>query len=66
MGEQEILQSIDEEIATLQRARQLLAGASVATPEATKKKKGKLSPEAHARMSAAATKRWAARKKAKK
>jgi hypothetical protein len=69
----DILAAIDAEIASLQQARALIAGASVkrgpgrppktaVTPVA--KKKRKMSPEGRARLVAAVKARWAKQKKA--
>jgi len=76
----EILSLLDAEIAKLQQARALLAGASAdavtrkpGRPKSTaapavpaKKKKHKLSPEGRARIAEAVKRRWAAAKKAGK
>jgi hypothetical protein len=69
----EILTQIDAEIASLQQARALLAGA---TPKkkpgrpvgsvVKKKKKRNLTPEGRARIAAALKARWARQKKAAK
>ncbi|MBB6144705.1 hypothetical protein HNQ77_002661 [Silvibacterium bohemicum] len=73
----EILAAIDEEIARLQQARNLIGGSSRSS-ELTKlghgtgnglaaaKKKRTLSPEARKRIADAQKKRWAAEKKAAK
>ena len=75
MGVSEILVEIDREIAQLQLARNLLAGA-VAAPKkaaaaavkkekpAKKKKKRNLSPEGRKRIAEAVKRRWAEQKKA--
>jgi hypothetical protein len=72
-----ILASIDAEIATLTEARALLAGAipkkkpgrpkstAISTPK-TKKKKHTLSAEGRAKIAEGQRKRWAALKKAAK
>ena len=75
MGVSEILIEIDREIAQLQRARTLLAGAgavgrkkALAAPTATKpakrKKKRNLTPEGRKRIAEAVKRRWAEQKKA--
>ena len=75
MGVSEILVEIDREIAQLQLARTLLAGAVAATPKKAaaaakkqkpekKKKKRNLSPEGRKRIAEAQRLRWAAQKKA--
>ena len=67
MNLNEILSSIDSEIASLQQARALLAGQvghSAGKGRATKKRT--LSAEARAKIAAAQRKRWAAQKKAAK
>jgi hypothetical protein len=64
-----ILKSIDAEIARLQQARGLLVKAGTAPKKAAKKaakKKRILSPEGRARIVAALKARWAAQKKANK
>jgi len=71
-----ILTLIDAEIATLQQARALIAGAakrgvgrpkgSTAPVVAKPKHKHKLSPEGRARIATAAKARWAAQRKAGK
>ena len=71
MTENDILSSIDSEIARLQQARNLLTNSGTSTrskKSATKpvKTKRKLSPEARERIVAAQRKRWAAQKRAKK
>jgi hypothetical protein len=70
---EETLKLIDEEIARLQQARDLLITAGAAPKKAAKqiakraaKKKRILSPEGRARIAAAAKARWAAQKKANK
>ena len=67
MAISEILATIDSEIAELQQARALLAGAASPAVKAVAakpvKKKRNLSPEGRARMAAAAKARWAAQKK---
>jgi hypothetical protein len=61
MNTKELLQSIDEEIARLTKARDLLSNNSKAAPAA----KGRsMSLEARKRIAAAQRKRWAAVKKA--
>jgi hypothetical protein len=73
----DLIALIDAEIATLQQARALLAGATAkkkpGRPKATaapvpkpKKKKRNLSSEGRARIAAAAKARWAAQRKAVK
>ena len=62
MNLNEILSSIDSEIASLQQARALLAGQVAGKGRAIKKRT--LSAEARAKISAAQRKRWAAQKKA--
>jgi hypothetical protein len=77
VGVSEILVEIDHEIAQLQMARNLLAGAVVAAPKKAaakaaakqqkpgkRKKKRKLSPEGRKRIAEAQRLRWAAQKKA--
>jgi len=72
-----LLSLIDAEIAQLQRARALIAGAAAkkgpGRPKSAavstvkpKKKKRKMSPEGRARIAAAQKARWAAQKKAAK
>lgn len=70
-----IIAEIDAEIASLQRARALLAGAATTTrrpgrpkgtSKGTAKKKRNLSPEGRARIAAAVKARWAKQKKAVK
>jgi hypothetical protein len=67
----DLIALIDAEIANLQQARALIAGASTpkkspGRPKGTGKKKRKLSPEGRARIVAAMKARWAAKKKAAK
>ncbi|MGB6688899.1 MAG: hypothetical protein WBE76_13780 [Terracidiphilus sp.] len=64
---------IDAEIAQLQQARALIAGAATTAtkrspgrPKGSGKKKWSLSPEGRARIVAAMKARWAAKKKAAK
>lgn len=71
MGVSEILAQLDREIAQLQQARALLAGASItkhkrtATPAASKRaKKRNLTPEGRKRIAEAVKRRWAEQKKA--
>jgi len=80
MGVAEILASIDREIALLQQARTLLAGASavtakkkvgrpkkevfVAAAKPAKKKKRNLTPEGRKRIAEAVKRRWEAQRKA--
>ncbi|MFZ0393351.1 MAG: hypothetical protein WCF17_15375 [Terracidiphilus sp.] len=69
MGVTEILAQIDREIAQLQKARNLLAGAQgkpKAASVATKKpaKKRRLTPEGRRRIAEAVKRRWAEQKKA--
>jgi hypothetical protein len=70
MAISEILATIDSEIAELQQARALLAGAASPAVKAVAakpvKKKRNLSPEGRARMAAAAKARWATVKAAAK
>ena len=69
-----LIAQIDAEIASLQRARALIAGTAAATPakrgpgrpKGTGKKKRNLSPEGRARIAEAVRRRWAAQKKAAK
>jgi hypothetical protein len=71
MSGNEVLASIDAEIAALQQARALLIGndtAAVKKKTSTKKslkKKRTLSPEARERIAEGQRKRWAAEKKKK-
>jgi hypothetical protein len=68
-----LLSLIDAEIAQLQQARSLIAGAgkrgpgrpksTAAAPDAKPKRKRELSPEGRARLVAAVKARWAAAKK---
>ncbi len=71
MGVSEILAQIDSEIAQLQQARALLAGAAIA-PKKTKaapaakkpgRKKRNLTPEGRKRIAEAVKRRWAEQKK---
>ena len=71
----DILALIGAEIASLQSARALIAGAEAAAttvrrgrgrPKGTGKKKRNLSPEGRARIAAAVKGRWAAQKKVAK
>lgn len=70
----DILKAIDEEIASLQRARAIIAGTTIAIPtkrgpgrpKGTGRKKHKISPEGRARLVAAVKARWARQKKAAK
>jgi hypothetical protein len=75
VGVSEILVEIDREIAQLQLARNLLAGAVAAAPKKAaaaakeqkpgkKRKKRKLSAEGRKRIAEAQRLRWAAKKKA--
>jgi hypothetical protein len=78
MSIDDILTLMDAEIATLQQARAVLAGAAakkgpgrpeptaVSTVKPKKRKKRNLSPEGRARIAAAVKARWAAQKKAAK
>ena len=72
MSGNEVLASIDAEIAALQQARALLIGsdtAAVKKKTSTKKslkKKRTLSPEGRARIAEGQRKRWAAEKKKKR
>jgi hypothetical protein len=73
MSATDILSLIDAEIAQLQHARTLIAGAAAAgikkgpgRPKGIGKKRRKLSPEGRARIVAAMKARWAAKKKAAK
>jgi hypothetical protein len=65
----EILTQIDREIALLQQARALLAGAQTSTKKsasgakAPAKKKRRLSPEGRRRIAEAVKRRWAEQKK---
>jgi hypothetical protein len=71
MSGNEVLASIDAEIAALQQARALLIGNDTAAAEKKTsskkplKKKRTLSPEARARIAEGQRKRWAAQKKKK-
>jgi hypothetical protein len=58
----ELIAALDAEIARLQQARKLLAGSTGTRGS----KRGVMSAEGRARISAAMKKRWAARKKAAK
>jgi len=70
----DILSLVDAEIAQLEQARTLIAGAGkrgpgrppkgVTVPTAQPKQKRKMSPEGHARLIAAVKARWAKQKKA--
>jgi hypothetical protein len=78
VGVSEILVEIDREIAQLQMARNLLAGAVAAAPKKAgakaaaakkqkpgkRKKKRNLSPEGRKRIAEAVRRRWAEQKKA--
>lgn len=71
MGVSEILAQLDREIAQLQQARALLAGASIrknrrtAAPAAIKAaKKRNLTPEGRRRIAEAVKRRWAEQRKA--
>lgn len=70
MGVAEILSQIDREIAQLQKARDLLAGAQVKAkaapiaPQKPAKKKRRLTPEGRKRIAEAVKRRWAEQKKA--
>lgn len=71
MGVSEILAQLDREIAQLQQARALLAGASIrknrrtAAPAARKAaKKRNLTPEGRKRIAEAVKRRWAEQRKA--
>jgi hypothetical protein len=76
MSATKLLTLINAEIATLQRARSLLAATgkkrsgrpakAPAAPAVTQKKKRKLSPEGRARLVAAVKARWAKQRKAGK
>ncbi|HEY3705580.1 MAG TPA: hypothetical protein VGL22_11000 [Terracidiphilus sp.] len=65
----EILSQIDQEIATLQQARALLAGSGIKAKKAAAKaakapaKKRRLSPEGRRRIAEAVKRRWAEQKK---
>ena len=79
MANKEVIAAIDNEIARLQQARDILAGEeqdgtrrSVGRPAAAKKRVGRpagtkrvLSPEARKRIAEAQKKRWAAQKAGK-
>jgi hypothetical protein len=76
MGIQEILSSIDREIALLQRARTMLAGIASGRTEAAPRpargaakakkttRKRQLTPEGRRRIAEAVKRRWAAHRKA--
>ena len=71
MGVSEILAQLDREIAQLQQARAMLAGATITknkktAPSATKKvaKKRNLTPEGRKRIAEAVKRRWAEQRKA--
>lgn len=70
MGIESIIAQIDQEIAQLEQARTLLAGAKpgpknkAAAPRV--KKKRNLTPEGRKRIAEAVKRRWAAQKKAAK
>ena len=72
MGVLEILAEIDREIAQLQQARTLLAGAVAQTGKTAvsiaarkpRKKKRNLTPEGRKRIAEAVKRRWAEQKKA--
>ncbi|MFP5207560.1 MAG: hypothetical protein ACLGP3_03575 [Acidobacteriota bacterium] len=72
MGIQEILSSIDREIARLRQARALLAGtasggaaaARGAAPAKKAAKKSRLTPEGSRRIAEAVKRRWEAHRKA--
>ena len=69
MGVAEILAQIDREIAQLQKARELLAGAHAkptaapAPAQKPAKKKRRLTPEGRRRIAEAVKRRWAEQKK---
>ena len=71
MEVKDILAELDQEIARLQQARNLLAGAATRKPSTRKKsalpkgapKKRKLTPEGRRRIAEAMKRRWAERKK---
>ena len=71
MSGNEVLASIDAEIAALQQARALLIGSDTAavkkktSSKKPLKKKRTLSPDARARIAEGQRKRWAAEKKKK-
>jgi hypothetical protein len=61
----QILSSIDAEIAQLERARALLSGtAATKTAPPRSRRKGRMSAEGRKRIAEAQRKRWAAQKKA--
>jgi hypothetical protein len=62
MNISEVITAIDAEISRLQQARKLLAG----TTSTRGSKRGTMSAEARARISAAQKKRWAQQKKGAK
>jgi len=63
----DLITLIDAEIAILQQARTLIAGAlPTKQPGRPKSKKRNLTPEGRARIAAAVKARWAAQKKAAK
>lgn len=72
MGVAEILQQIDREIAQLQRARTLLNGGAVKSPNGSlngiarkaKRKKSNLTPEGRKRIAEAVRRRWEKQRKA--
>ena len=71
MGVSEILAQLDREIAQLQQARALLAGASISKNRKTKTpatrkaaKKRNLTPEGRKRIAEAVKRRWAEQRKA--
>lgn len=72
MGVAEILQQIDREIAQLQRARALLNGGAVKSPNGSlngmvrkaKRKKSNLTPEGRKRIAEAVRRRWEKQRKA--
>jgi len=66
MDTDQLISEIDSEIARLQQARALLAGASSPTHATSPRKKRTLSAEARARIAAAQKRRWAKQKSAAK
>ncbi len=71
MGISEILVQIDMDIARLQKARELIAGGSVASDDGAAaasrhapKKKRNLTPEGRKRIAEAVKRRWAEQKRA--
>jgi len=66
MDTSQLVSEIDSEIARLQQARALLAGAGSSTHAKSPRKKHTLSPEARARIAAAQKRRWAKQKAAAK